>query len=76
MTGGAVFVIRWILYLAFTQPQNFTVRGWPLTWVASDSLLVVVATVADPLKALMRRIAEPPPTSVVRTISRDTAGRR
>jgi len=41
MTGGAVFMIPWIVYLGFTLPQNYTVRDWPLTWLGFDSLLVV-----------------------------------
>jgi hypothetical protein len=41
MTGGAVFMITWIVYLGFTLPQNYTVRDWPLTWLGFDSLLVV-----------------------------------
>ncbi|MHA3020727.1 hypothetical protein ACXPWS_10730 [Mycobacterium sp. BMJ-28] len=46
MTGGAVFMIPWIVYLGFTLPQNYTVRNWPLTWIGFDSVLVafMVAT--------------------------------
>ncbi|GAS86467.1 uncharacterized protein RMCB_0563 [Mycolicibacterium brisbanense] len=40
MTGGAIFMIPWIVYLSVTLPENYTVRDWPLTWVGFDSVLV------------------------------------
>ncbi|MCB0927399.1 MAG: hypothetical protein KDB70_05685 [Mycobacterium sp.] len=40
MTGGALFMIPWIVYLALTLPPNYTVHDWPVTWVGFDILLV------------------------------------
>ena len=31
MTGGALFMIPWIIYLGLTLPQNYTVRDWPFS---------------------------------------------
>ncbi len=56
MTGGAVFMIPWIVYLSFTLPQNYTVRDWPLTWLGFDSLLVVFMAVTAILTWLHRQL--------------------
>jgi hypothetical protein len=40
MTGGAVCMIPWIVYLSFTLPETYTVRDWPLLWIGFDSVLV------------------------------------
>ncbi|MGB3480924.1 MAG: hypothetical protein WBB07_01745 [Mycobacterium sp.] len=40
MIGGALCMIPWVVYLAFTLPRDYTVRDWPLTWVGFDSLLI------------------------------------
>jgi hypothetical protein len=56
MTGGAVFMIPWIVYLGFTLPQNYTVRNWPLTWLGFDSLLVVFMAATAVLTWLHRQV--------------------
>jgi len=56
MTGGAVFMIPWIVYLGFTLPQNYTVRNWPLTWLGFDSLLVVFMAATAILTWLHRQV--------------------
>jgi hypothetical protein len=56
MTGGAVFMIPWIVYLGFTLPQNYTVRDWPLTWLGFDSLLVVFMIATAVLTWLHRQV--------------------
>ena len=56
MTGGAVFMIPWIVYLGFTLPQNYTVRDWPLTWLGFDSLLVVFMAATAILTWLHRQL--------------------
>jgi len=56
MTGGAVFMIPWIVYLGFTLPQNYTVRDWPLTWLGFDSLLVVFMAATAILTWLHRQV--------------------
>ena len=56
MTGGAIFMIPWIVYLSFTLPQHYTVRDWPLTWVGFDSLLVVFMIATAVLTWLHRQL--------------------
>jgi hypothetical protein len=56
MTGGAVFMIPWIVYLGFTLPQNYTVRDWPVTWLGFDSLLVVFMIATAVLTWLHRQV--------------------
>lgn len=56
MTGGALFMIPWIIYLGFTLPQNYTVRDWPLTWLGFDSLLVVFMAATAILTWLHRQL--------------------
>jgi hypothetical protein len=56
MTGGAVFMIPWIVYLSFTLPENYTVRNWPLTWLGFDSLLVVFMAATAILTWLHRQV--------------------
>ena len=56
MTGGAVFMIPWIVYLGFTLPQNYTVRNWPLTWLGFDSLLVLFMAATAILTWLHRQV--------------------
>lgn len=56
MTGGALFMIPWIIYLGLTLPQNYTVRDWPLTWVGFDILLVVFMTATAILTWLHRQV--------------------
>lgn len=56
MTGGAIFMIPWIVYLSFTLPQHYTVRDWPLTWVGFDSLLVAFMIATAVLTWLHRQL--------------------
>jgi hypothetical protein len=56
MTGGALFMIPWIVYLGFTLPQDYTVRNWPLTWMGFDSLLVVFMAATAILTWLHRQV--------------------
>ena len=56
MTGGAVFMIPWTVYLSFTLPQNYTVHDWPLTWLGFDSLLVVFMAATAILTWLHRQV--------------------
>lgn len=56
MTGGAIFMIPWIVYLSFTLPEHYTVRDWPLTWVGFDSLLVVFMIATAVLTWLHRQL--------------------
>jgi hypothetical protein len=56
MTGGALFMIPWIVYLGFTLPQNYTVSHWALTWLGFDSLLVVFMAATAILTWLHRQV--------------------
>ena len=56
MTGGALFMIPWIVYLALTLPQNYTVHDWPLTWVGFDILLVAFMAATAILTWLHRQV--------------------
>ena len=46
MIGGSVAMIPWLVYLAFTLPENYVAHNWPATWIGFDVLLVafMVAT--------------------------------
>lgn len=40
MVCGAVALIPWTLYLAFTLPSTYVAHNWPATWVGFDCMLV------------------------------------
>src|ERR1700677_3961593 len=46
MVVGAVGLIPWMIYLAFTLPENYVAHNWPATWIGFDCLLIafMVAT--------------------------------
>jgi hypothetical protein len=47
MVGGAIALIPWIIYLAFTLPANYVAHNWPATWIGFDSVLIAfMATTA------------------------------
>lgn len=56
MTGGALFMIPWTVYLSLTLPQKYTVSNWPLTWLGFDSLLVVFMAATAILTWLHRQV--------------------
>lgn len=56
MTGGVVFMIPWIVYLAFTLPRTHEVRNWPLIWIGFDCLLVVFMAATAILAWLHRHL--------------------
>jgi hypothetical protein len=56
MTGGAIFMIPWIVYLAFTLPETYVVHDWPLIWVGFDSLLVAFMAATAVLAWLHRQL--------------------
>ncbi|MDR3661008.1 MAG: hypothetical protein P4L86_11555 [Mycobacterium sp.] len=56
MTGGVVFMIPWIVYLALTLPRTHEVRNWPLIWVGFDCLLVVFMAATAILAWLHRHL--------------------
>jgi hypothetical protein len=40
MIGGTVALIPWMIYLAFTLPDNYVAHNWPATWIGFDCVLV------------------------------------
>lgn len=56
MTGGALFMIPWTVYLGLTLPQNYTVRNWSLTWLGFDILLVMFMAATAILTWLHRQV--------------------
>ncbi len=39
--GAAIALIPWIVYLAFTLPENYAAHNWRATWVGFDILLLM-----------------------------------
>ena len=56
MTGGVVFMIPWIIYLAFSLPRTHEVRNWPLIWIGFDCLLVAFMAATAILTWLHRHL--------------------
>lgn len=40
MVGGAIGLIPWMIYLAFTLPTNYVAHNWPATWIGFDCVLI------------------------------------
>jgi hypothetical protein len=40
MVVGAVGLIPWMIYLAFTLPENYVAHNWPATWIGFDCVLI------------------------------------
>lgn len=40
MVGGAIALIPWTIYLAFTLPDNYVAHNWPATWIGFDCVLI------------------------------------
>ena len=40
MVGGAIALIPWIVYLAFTLPANYVAHNWPATCMGFDCVLI------------------------------------
>src|SRR5271168_2701347 len=40
MVGGAVGLIPWMIYLAFTLPEIYVAHNWPATWIGFDCVLI------------------------------------
>ncbi|MGH3726401.1 MAG: hypothetical protein ACRDUS_20025 [Mycobacterium sp.] len=56
MIGGAIALIPWITYLAFTLPENYVARRWTATWVGFDILLVTFMAATAVLGLLRRQL--------------------
>lgn len=56
MVTGAVVMIPWIVYLAFTLPETYKAHDWPLTWIGFDLLLVTFMAATAVLGWLRRQL--------------------
>jgi hypothetical protein len=53
---GAVGLIPWIIYLAFTLPANYVANNWPATWIGFDCVLITFMIVTAVLGWLRREL--------------------
>src|ERR1700759_1740668 len=54
MVGGTIALIPWMIYLAFTLPDNYVAHNWPATWVGFDCVLVT-SMIATAVLGWLRR---------------------
>jgi hypothetical protein len=54
MVGGAVALIPWMIYLAFTLPDNYVAHNWPATWIGFDCVLIT-SMIATAVLGWLRR---------------------
>jgi hypothetical protein len=56
MVGGAIGLIPWMIYLAFTLPANYVAHNWPATWIGFDCVLIAFMTATAVLGWLRREL--------------------
>jgi hypothetical protein len=56
MVGGAIALIPWTIYLAFTLPENYVAHNWPATWIGFDCVLIAFMTATAVLGWLRRQL--------------------
>jgi hypothetical protein len=56
MVGGALALIPWMVYLAFTLPANYVAHNWPATWIGFDCVLIAFMTATAVLGWLRREL--------------------
>jgi hypothetical protein len=56
MICGAIGLIPWIVYLAFTLPPDYVAHNWDATWVGFDILLVTFMAATAVLGWLRRQL--------------------
>jgi hypothetical protein len=56
MVGGAIGLIPWMVYLAFTLPANYVAHNWPATWIGFDCLLIAFMAMTAVLGFLRRQL--------------------
>jgi hypothetical protein len=54
MVGGTIALIPWMIYLAFTLPDNYVAHNWPATWIGFDCVLVT-SMIATAVLGWLRR---------------------
>jgi hypothetical protein len=53
MVGGAIGLIPWTIYLAFTLPANYVAHNWPATWIGFDCVLIAFMGVTAVLAIIL-----------------------
>ena len=56
MVGGAIGLIPWMVYLAFTLPTNYVAHNWPATWIGFDCVLIAFMIATAVLGWLRREL--------------------
>ena len=56
MVVGAVGLIPWMIYLAFTLPENYVAHNWPATWIGFDCVLIAFMIATAVLGWLRREL--------------------
>ena len=56
MVGGAIGLIPWMIYLAFTLPANYVAHNWPATWIGFDCVLIAFMAATAVLGWLRREL--------------------
>lgn len=56
MVGGAIALIPWMIYLAFTLPANYVAHNWPATWIGFDFVLITTMIFTAVLGWLRREL--------------------
>jgi len=56
MVGGAIGLVPWMVYLAFTLPANYVVHNWPATWIGFDCVLIAFMIATAVLGWLRRQL--------------------
>jgi len=56
MVGGAIGLIPWMVYLAFTLPGNYVAHNWPATWIGFDCVLIAFMAATAVLGWLRREL--------------------
>lgn len=49
LTGGAVLLVPWVAYLAFSLPRRYVAHNWDKTWVGFDLLLLTLMVLTSVL---------------------------
>jgi hypothetical protein len=56
MVGGAIALVPWTIYLAFTLPANYVAHNWPATWIGFDCVLIAFMITTAVLGFLRREL--------------------
>jgi hypothetical protein len=56
MVVGAVGLIPWMIYLAFTLPEIYVAHNWPATWIGFDCVLIAFMIATAVLGWLRREL--------------------